>query len=866
MHHRPGALIRLAITLCGLCVAASGSATDGALHVASPDWRDQVIYFLMTDRFDDGDPANNDQGTGEYDPADRSRYSGGDLRGVTRRLDYIQGLGATAVWITPPVAVQWWDPAGGYGGYHGYWARDFTAVDAHLGTLDDYRALSRALHGRGMYLVQDIVLNHVGNYFRYPDAWSAHDPALGWTANPDGTGARAPVQPPFDRNDPRDPAQRAAAIYHWTPTIRDIDTRREELTFQLSDLDDLNTSNPVVRDALRRSYGYWIREVGVDAFRIDTVFYVEPEAVDDFVYGGDAEAPGVIAVARETGRESFHVFGEGFGIDVPFADRKARKIERYMRGADGATLPGMINFPLHGTTLDVFARGAPTAALGHRIRSMMALHARAHWMPTFVDNHDVDRFLAGGSEAALRQSLLLVMTLPGIPTIYYGTEQGFTHPRESMFAGGWGADGRDRFDTGAPLYRYLAAATALRRGNRVFSRGTPTVLHESAAGPGAFAYRMVHDAATAVVAFNSSDAPALLDNLDTGLAAGTRLRGLFAIDGEAPALTVGAGGRVDVVLPARAGLVWQAQAAAPTAAANTVELTIDAIDAAPATDDFEVTGSARGLASFALVVDGELARAIPVQPGADGRWRARIDTASMIDPAVAHRLVAWSATQRVASAPRSFRVARRWARLAQQADPAGDDHGPRGTYRYPSDPSWGDNRQMDLRGASALGSGGALRLSLDLHRVTTSWSPANGFDHVAFGVYIAFPGEAGARELPRRNATLPDGLRWQYALRAHGWSNAMFSAREADATREGASLTPGAALAVDRAANRVTFTFPAATLGNRRSLSGARIYITTWDYDGGWRGLSPTGGSHAVGGGEGDRDPLVMDDLLLVIP
>ena len=173
---------------------------------------------------------------------------------------------------------------------------------------------------------------------------------------------------------------------------------------------------------------------------------------------------------------------------------------------------------------------------------------------------------------------------------------------------------------------------------------------------------------------------------------------------------------------------------------------------------------------------------------------------------------------------------------------------------------------MDLRGASALGSGGALRLSLDLHRVTTSWSPANGFDHVAFGVYIAFPGEAGARELPRRNATLPDGLRWQYALRAHGWSNAMFSAREADATREGASLTPGAALAVDRAANRVTFTFPAATLGNRRSLSGARIYITTWDYDGGWRGLSPTGGSHAVGGGEGDRDPLVMDDLLLVIP
>jgi glycosidase len=867
-QHRVSTLIRLGFIGTCLCVAASATARVGALHVPSPDWRDQVIYFLMTDRFDDGDPGNNDQGAGEYDPSNRAKYSGGDLRGLSRRLDYIQGLGATAVWITPPVAVQWWDAGVGYGGYHGYWASDFTAVDPHLGTLDDYRALSRALHGRGMYLVQDIVLNHVGNYFRYPGEWSPDDPTLGWTANPDSTGRRAPVQPPFDRNDPRDPAQRAASIYHWTPTIRDVDTRREELTFQLADLDDLDTGNPVVRDALRRSYGHWIREVGVDAFRIDTVFYVEPDAVDDFVYGGTEDAPGVMAVARATGRESFHVFGEGFGIDVPFADTKARKIERYMRGAAGGSLPGMINFPLYGTTLDVFARGAPTAALGHRIRSMMALHARAHWMPTFVDNHDVDRFLAGGSDAALRQSLLLIMTLPGIPTIYYGTEQGFTRPREAMFAAGWGADGRDRFDTEAPLYRFLAAATALRRENRVFSRGTPTVLHESAAGPGAFAYRMAYEQATALVVFNSADAPALLDNLDTGLAPGTRLEPAFAIDGEAPVRVVDARGRIDVELPMRAGLVWLAQPA--TAGADTAQATgaleIDPIDATPVPDDFAISGTARGVGVFSLVIDGELSRAIAVQPGADGRWQARIDTASMVDPAVSHRVVAWSAAQRLASAPATFRVARRWAPLARIEDPAGDDHGPRGTYHYPTDPSWGENRQMDLRAASAEGSGGALRLSLDLNRVTTSWSPANGFDHVAFGIYIAFPGEAGGQALPLRNAPMPDALRWQYALRAHGWSNAMFAAGGADARNEGRPLTPGAALAADRAANRVSFTFPAAALGNRRSLSGARVYVTTWDYDGGWRGLTPEPGSHTFGGGDGARDPLVMDELLVVIP
>jgi hypothetical protein len=90
------------------------------LHVPSPDWRDQIIYFVMTDRFSNGDPGNDNQGAGEFDPANGAKYSGGDLKGVLDRLDYIQGLGATAIWITPPVANQWWDPLVNYGGYHGY--------------------------------------------------------------------------------------------------------------------------------------------------------------------------------------------------------------------------------------------------------------------------------------------------------------------------------------------------------------------------------------------------------------------------------------------------------------------------------------------------------------------------------------------------------------------------------------------------------------------------------------------------------------------------------------------------------------------------------------------------------------------------
>ena len=193
-------------------------------------------------------------------------------------------------------------------------------------------------------------------------------------------------------------------------------------------------------------------------------------------------------VARRTGRKQFHVFGEGFGIDKPFATEQARKIERYMTGDQGQPLlPGMLNFPLYGGLTDAFARGRPTAELGYRIATMMTVHARPHLMPTFIDNHDVDRFLAGGSWAGLQQALLALMTLPGIPVIYYGTEQGFMQQRASMFAAGWGSGGRDHFDTAAPLYRSIARLSALRREHRLFSRGTPAVLKDNAAAPGALA-------------------------------------------------------------------------------------------------------------------------------------------------------------------------------------------------------------------------------------------------------------------------------------------------------------------------------------------------------------------------------------------
>ncbi|NNJ73426.1 MAG: alpha-amylase, partial [Enterobacterales bacterium] len=197
---------------------AVSSESKLRLHVASPDWRDQVVYFLMTDRFNDGDVTNNDLGHGEYNPSLESHYSGGDIQGVIDQLDYIQNMGMTAVWTTPLVANQWWSEFNQYTGYHGYWATDFSSVDKHVGNLETYQQLSDQLHRRGMFLIKDIVVNHTGNFFNYTEGQKGYNPNN--TAEnfillqPNDAKQAAPVQPPFDLIDRNNPEHVKANIYN----------------------------------------------------------------------------------------------------------------------------------------------------------------------------------------------------------------------------------------------------------------------------------------------------------------------------------------------------------------------------------------------------------------------------------------------------------------------------------------------------------------------------------------------------------------------------------------------------------------------------------------------------------------------------
>lgn len=858
-----------------LCATgAAAGAADGTLHRPSPDWRDQVLYFVLTDRFDNGEPRNDDQGAGEFDPTRADRYSGGDLAGVQRRLGYLQGLGVTGLWLTPWVANQWLD--GAYAGYHGYWASDFTAVDPHQGHLADLQALSRDLHARDMLLVQDIVVNHVGNFFDIAPGTDLSTPetaALGWRANPASKPSAAPTQPPLHLNDPRRAADRAAAVYHWTPPVADYTNRQQELTWQMSRLDDLNTENPVVRQALRRSYGQWIRDAGVDAFRVDTAFYVPPAFFTDFLHADDPAAPGILTVARQTGRTDFHVFGEGFGIDRAGEDVQMRRIESYMTAADGAPLlPGMLNFPLYGALGDVFARGRPPAELGWRIARTMALHARPHRMPSFVDNHDVDRFLAAGTPQGLRQALLAMFTLPGIPVIYQGTEQGFTQPRASLFAAGWGSGGRDHFDADAPLYRRIAGLAALRRSHRALSRGTPTVLHADAAGPGVIAWRMdapASDGPPMLVAINTAAHPALVEALP--LTAGTVLTPAWT-DGEPPIARPRPDGGVTLRLAPGAAAVWSLQGetpGAPTAAVPPPTLLSPSAgkpDPARAAGDLQLSGQAAPGARLRLAVDGALVAGAPVTADAQGRFQVRVDTSPMVDPALTHRAAVLDESSGLASTPVHFQVERPWRLLADVPDPVADDHGigaAAGHLRYPLDASWGANRQLDLTRVRAWGAGGALRLELGLHRLTRSWNPANGFDHVAFTIFIELPGEpGGATVMPGQDSQLPEGLRWHRRLRLHGWSNALFSAEGASASHEGTPIGPAPVLRADADHHTLALTLPPAALGGRRDLHGVRIWVTTWDWDGGYRALQSEPGGHHFGGPAGA--PKVMDSSAII--
>lgn len=798
-----------------------------SLQVASPEWQDQIIYFVLVDRFFDGDPSNNDQGVGVYAPKVDGHYSGGDLKGITQKLDYIQKLGATAVWTTPVVANMWWDPRVNYSGYHGYWARDFKSVDEHFGTLADYRSLSHQLHNRGMYLIQDVVVNHVGNFFSYIGDYDPKDPTRNFSLNTEARPGSAPTQYPFSLNNINNPEHRAAAIYHWTPEISDFSNRIQETTFQSSMLNDLNTENPVVRAALKDSFAYWIKEVGVDAIRIDTVKYVEAEFYEDFLHGENS----LTAVANTLGKDHFFSFGEVYSTSSPYGDEGEKKIAEYLHQENARRIDGPIGFPLYKDINRVFAGGAPTAYVAHRLKAQMESYVNPHLAVNFIDNHDVERFLSGGSVDGFKQAYTLMFTVPGLPTIYQGDEQGFSDARRALFAGGYKNE-TDQFNTQSDFYLFIQSLASLRKSHPVFSRGDLNILESNENGPGILAYTRQYNDKKVFVVFNSSDNPTLLNRLATGFNTNQKIKRLFShkVSGD---FDTAADGSLTKLMPSRSILIFEAEVL--SADKNPVT-TAESLTLAPTDSTYvnqniaHFTGQVSAPAARLLaIVDGQVKNATEIVADNKGSWQVDVPVNKYGEHV--HTLeIYWPeknvATERIRFNA-SYDIVERSSRVK---DKRGDDRGLNGKYRRPLHPTMGC--QMDITQASAVVSGTFMELTLEMCEISALWDPPNHFDHVAFSIYFSIPNTRGDLALPHLQANFPDKSGWNFAHIAYGWGNYIYSNERSSALAEGKKISVAPKILIDKEKKTIKFQYDADLIG-LQGWANVKAYITTWDKEGG---------------------------------
>lgn len=828
------------------------------LHVASPDWRDQIIYFLMIDRFEDGDPSNNDQGRGVYDPSKESHYNGGDIPGITQRLDYIQELGATSVWLTPPVANQWWSSDSEYSGYHGYWARNFKQVDEHYGTLEDYRNLSKALHARNMYLIQDIVVNHSGIFFGYDGEYDPTDTAKNFVLF-EKAFQTAPENPPFDMVNRLNPEHAEAGIYNWTVPIYDYNDLNQQYTYQLGNLSDINTKNPQVVAAFKDIYKFWMNEVGVDAFRIDTVKYVEHEFWHHFLHDSD----GIYAEAKKLNKSHFLTFGEVFDPSPVYSDSGEKKVASFLGTEQKPELNSVIGFPLYFEIGNVLGEGKPTKQLAYRLEQHMKWYPDPYVIPNFVDNHDTKRFLAGAGIDAFKQALALIFTIPGIPVVYQGSEQAMKETRQAMFEGGFLAE-KDYFDTESEMFQFIKQMSQLRLSDKLFTRGSLQLLASDESGPGVLAFKREYQGRNAIVLMNTADHTVLLNGLRTGLSGNEVLKSLYS-NVELESLNTSSAGTLNMALPPRTIAVLSGTGeAANLETVDNSDITIsfdENIDGEVFNQDIAISGvMTSGATELKLILNGNLDRAITILSDQNGVWKATIPVRNLGE--TKYSLEAYAPKYGIATERQYFTALVETPEVSKSVQDAADDaKGPNGRYTQPQQDA--SENQMEIIQALAQTAGANMELTLTMQQISDVWGPANGFDNASLTIFFDLPNQQGMQVLPLINAQMPEALNWDLAHVAYGWGNYMYRTEHAAANEPGVKVGISPQVQVDKAANTIKFIYRGDQLGidNWKKVS---VYITTWDIsgEGAYRDLSPEGGEWSFGGAEANS-PKILDDVLI---
>jgi glycosidase len=415
------------------------AATNVTANTA--DFKPDVIYQVVLDRFFDGNSANNDPAgdTGLYDGSRNNwkLYWGGDLAGLTQKISYLAGMGITALWISPPVDnvhQPVYEPGSSApeAGYHGYWARDFYQIDPHLGTWSDFDTLVSTAHSNGIKVIIDFAPNH---------------------SNPNDTGEYGSIyqngvfQAAYN-NDPN-------GWFHHNSGISDYNNLYQDEYYNLADLADLAQENNSVDSYLKGAMTQFLNH-GVDGVRVDAVKHIPgPGGGWDRTLSDSVEAQG-----------PHYMVGEWYlsGINDP----------TYNNAVEFANRSGinLLNFPLNAALRDVYGSNNGASELNSVLSKEAGDFSWLNDQAVFVDNHDMSRFLTlNNNYDRLHEALAATLTTPGIPVIYYGTEQ-YLHNDTSGGGDPYNRPMMSSFDTTTTAYNEIKTLSSLRHSNPALAYGT----------------------------------------------------------------------------------------------------------------------------------------------------------------------------------------------------------------------------------------------------------------------------------------------------------------------------------------------------------------------------------------------------------
>ena len=409
------------------------------LFTRAIEFRQETIYFIIVDRFFDGDSSNNAGPNPElYDPSKTKwgKYWGGDLPGIISKLDYLQNMGVTAIWVSP-LFEQVESMQFEFAAMHGYWTKDFKRINPRflasgeensLHKCTAYRRLVEELHQRGMKLILDIVCNH---------------------SSPDVSGEKGKLY---------DDGVLIADFYHDTnnwyyhnPPITDWEDEYQLLYYEMAGLATFNESNPEYRHYIKTAIKQWL-DSGVDALRIDTVKHMPIWFWQEFISDIQTHKPSVF------------IFGE-WGFSNPRDGHSPQ-----FTNSSGMSI---LDFGLSEAIRQAIALGAEGGFhLIQEIFDLDYLYNTATELITFIDNHDMPRFQSlNGDPELLKLAVILLMTSRGIPCIYYGTEQ-YLHNDTNGGDDPYNRPLMEKWDRDTPLYQIIQLLSKLRRLNPAISLGS----------------------------------------------------------------------------------------------------------------------------------------------------------------------------------------------------------------------------------------------------------------------------------------------------------------------------------------------------------------------------------------------------------